>query len=44
MRVLEEEFSIVCKCGRKNVDFAFTEDGDIVMYCKSCCRTEIVFK
>ncbi len=42
MRLLEGDFAIVCKCGRKNVNFAFTEDDDIVIFCKTCCRTILV--
>jgi hypothetical protein len=37
-------FRIRCECGRVACDFQFTENGDIVIYCLTCGRTEIIFK
>ena len=48
MRRLKEcsggKFNINCSCGRKDCDFCFTEDGDIVIMCLCCGNTEIIFK
>lgn len=39
------KFRIVCDiCNRKTCCFQFTENGDLVIYCKSCGQTEIIIK
>ncbi len=41
----EKTFTIVCKkCNRKNVNFEFTDDNNIVIHCKACGRTQMVWR
>jgi len=38
-------FTISCKtCNRSDCDFDFTAPGDIVIFCKACGNTHMIFK
>ncbi|HDK42085.1 MAG TPA: hypothetical protein ENG87_01795 [Candidatus Pacearchaeota archaeon] len=38
-------FRIVCDCCKRQLcDFQFTEESDIVIYCRSCGQAKMVFK
>lgn len=39
-----QNFKISCKCGRKDCDFEFTDDGNMVIVCKACGRTELLLR
>ncbi len=40
-----EGFRIICDiCKRQLCDFQFTESGDIVVYCRSCGQTKMIYK
>jgi hypothetical protein len=40
----EFPFSITCKCGRKSCHYDFTDSNNIVIHCRSCGRTKIVWR
>lgn len=41
----KEGFRIVCDiCGRQLCNFQFTENGDVVVYCRSCTQAKIICK
>ena len=38
-------FRIICDCCKRQLcDFQFTEEGDIVIYCRSCGQARMIFK
>ena len=41
----KQGFRIVCDvCKRQLCDFQFTEEGDIVVYCRSCGQMKMIYK
>ncbi|KKM17915.1 hypothetical protein LCGC14_1670990 [marine sediment metagenome] len=42
-KFIDEGFKIGCgHCGRNLCDFAFTEDGDIIIVCKTCGKKGLI--
>jgi len=49
MRNIMEEtsngFSIAChSCKRSNCNYEFTENNNLVLHCKACGKTNIIFR